>query len=116
LKDENPTGTDHANFMACDYNIELFHKTVKPHLGFEEGATSGFAAVMSHVHWVYCAHILLGMSPPGVSAGVKSLGDQQRPLQQLLANQEKRRVLRQLPQIGGVQRYKDELRQALTAA
>jgi hypothetical protein len=56
------------------------------------------------------------MSPPGVSAGVKSLGDQQRQLQQLLANQEKRRVLQQLTQMGGVQRYKDELRQALTAA
>src|SRR5689334_6960945 len=33
--------------------IELFHKTVKQHLGFAEVATSGFDAVMSHVHWVY---------------------------------------------------------------
>ena len=49
--------------------IELFHKTVKQHLGFEDVATSGFDSVMSHVHWVYCAHILLSMSPPGVSAG-----------------------------------------------
>jgi hypothetical protein len=96
--------------------IELFHKTVKQHLGFEDVATSGFDSVISHVHWVYCAYILLGMSPPGVSAGVKSLGDQQRQLQQLLANQEKRRVLQQLTQMGGVQHYKDELRQALTAA
>jgi hypothetical protein len=24
LKDENPTGTNHANFTACDYNIEVF--------------------------------------------------------------------------------------------
>ena len=37
-------------------------------------------------------------------------------LQQLLANQEKRRILQQLSQIGGVQRYTDKLRQALTAA
>ena len=96
--------------------IELFHKTVKQHLGFEDVATSGFDSVMSHVHWVYCAYILLSMSPPGVSAGVKSLGDKQRQLQQLLANQEKRRVLQKLTQIGGVQRYKDELRQALAAA
>ena len=69
---------------------------------------------MSHVHWVYCAYILFSMAPPGVSAGAKSLGDKQRQLQQLLANQEKRRVLQQLTQIGGVQRYKAELRQALT--
>jgi Transposase DDE domain len=92
--------------------IELFHKDVKMHLGFEDVTTSGFDSVMSHVHWVYCAYILLSMSPPGVSAGVKSLGDKQRQLQQLFANQEKRRILQQLTQIGGMQRYKDELRQA----
>ena len=122
----------HRKYLACNdmrvtarqiilgyrlrWTIELFHKTVKQHLGFEDVATSGFDSVMSHVHWVYCAYILLGMSPPGVSAGVKSLGDQQRQLQQLLANQEKRRVLQQLTQMGGVQRYKDELRQALEGA
>jgi DDE family transposase len=96
--------------------IELFHKTVKQHLGFEDVATSGFASVMSHVHWVYCAHILLSMSPPGVSTGAKSLGAKQRQLQQLLENQEKRRILQRLTQIGGVQRYMNELRQALAEA
>jgi hypothetical protein len=98
------------------WSIELFHKTVKQHLGFEDVATSGFASVMSHVHWVYCAYILLSMSPPGVAANVTSLGDAQRQLQRLLANQEKRRILQKLTQIGGVQRYQDELRQALAAA
>ena len=93
--------------------MELFHKTVKQHLGFEDVATSSFDAVMSHVHWVYCAYILLSMSPPGVSADAKSLGDKQRQLQQHLANQEKRRILQQLTQIGGVQRYTNALRQAL---
>jgi len=93
--------------------IELFHKTVKQHLGFEDVSTSGFDSVISHVHWVYCADILLSMSPPGVSAGAQSLGDKQRQLPQLLENQEKRRGLQQLTQIGGVQRYKDALRQAL---
>jgi hypothetical protein len=96
--------------------IELFHKTVKQHLGFEDVATRGFGSVMSHVHWVYCAYILLSMAPPGVAAGVTSLGAAQRQLQQRLANQERRRLLQQLTQIGGVQRYKDELRQALADA
>jgi hypothetical protein len=96
--------------------IELFHKTVKQHLGFEEVATSGFDSVMSHVHWVYCAYILLSRSPPRVSADARSLGYKQRQLQQLLANQEKRRILQQLTQIGGVQRYKDALCQALADA
>jgi len=96
--------------------IELLHKTVKQHLGCEDVATSGFDSVMSQVHWGYCADILLDMSPPGVSAGVKSLGDKQRQLQQRFENQEKRRVLQKLTQIGGVQHYKDELRQALADA
>jgi DDE family transposase len=96
--------------------IELFHKDVKQRLGCEDVATSGFDAVMSHVHWVDCAYLVLHLSPPGVSAEVKSLGDTQRQLQHVLANNEKRRVLQKLTQIGGVQRYKDELRQALAAA
>jgi hypothetical protein len=96
--------------------IELFHKDVKQRLGFEDVATSGFDSVISHVHWVYCAYILLHLSPPGVSAEVKRLGDKQRQLQQVLDNNEKRCVLQKLTQIGGVQRYKDELRQALAAA
>jgi hypothetical protein len=95
--------------------IELFHTEVKQRLGFEDVATSGCDAVLSHVHWVYGAYIVLHLSPPGVSAEVQRLGDTQRQLQQVLDNNEKRRVLQQLTQIGGVQRYKDELRQALAA-
>jgi hypothetical protein len=96
--------------------VELFHKDVKQHLGFEDVATTSFDSVESHVHWVYCSYILLHMSLPGVSPDVKSLGDKQRQLQRVLANKEKRRVLQKLTQIGGVQRYKDELRQALADA
>ena len=96
--------------------VELFHKDVKQHLGFADVATTSFDSVASHVHWVYCSSILLHMSLPGVSPDVKSLGDKQRQLQRVLANKEKRRVLQTLTQIGGVQRYKDELRQALAEA
>jgi len=94
--------------------VELFHKSVKQNLGFEDVATHGFDAVISHVHWVYSAYILLHMSPPGLSPGVQSMGDKQRALQQGLADKEKRHILQKLTQIGGVQRYKAELRQALT--
>ena len=93
--------------------VELFHKSVKQNLGFEDVATHGFDAVISHVHWVYSAYILLHMSPPGLSPGVQSIGDKQRALQQSLADKEKRHILQKLTQIGGVQRYKAELRQAL---
>jgi hypothetical protein len=96
--------------------MELLQKTVKPSLGFEEVATRGCAAVMAPGHWVDGADIVLSMSPPGVTAGVTSLGDAQRQRQPLLANQEKRRLLQKLTQIGGVQRSQDELRRALAAA
>ena len=45
------------------------------HLGFEDVATHSFDAVVSHVHWVYCAYILLHMSPPGLSPESQSVGD-----------------------------------------
>jgi hypothetical protein len=93
--------------------IELFHKDVKMHLGFEDVATSGFDSVKSHVHWVYCAYILLRMSPPGVPPDVKAVGDKQRHIQHFLENKGKRHILQKLSQIGGVERYKDELRQVL---
>jgi hypothetical protein len=98
------------------WSVELLHKCVKQHIGFEDVATHCFDAVVSHVHWVYCAYILLHMSPPGLSPESQSVGDKQRALQQGLADQEKRHILQKLTQIGGVQRYKNELRQALAAA
>ena len=98
------------------WSVEVFHKCVKQNIGFEDVATHGFDAVVSHVHWVYCAYILLHMSPPGLAPESQSVGDRQRALQQGLANQEKRHILQKLTQIGGVQRYKDELWQALADA
>jgi len=73
--------------------VELFHKKVKQHLGFEDVATSGFESVMSHVHWVYCAYILFEMSPPGVSTQARSISGQQRQLQTALENKVKGRIL-----------------------
>lgn len=93
--------------------VELLHTSVKQHLGFEEVATHGFDAVISHVHWGYRAYILRHLSPPGLASGVQSMGDKQRALQQGLADKEKRHILQTLTQIGGVQRDKAELRQAL---
>ena len=93
--------------------MALLHQAIKHHLGVEDGATRGFASVMSHVPWVYGAAMVLHLSPPGVPPEVKSIGDTQRKVHQYLAHKEKRRILQKLTHIGGVHRYKDELRQAL---
>jgi hypothetical protein len=39
--------------------IEIFHKEVKMFLGFEDVSPKWFKSSVSHVHWVYCAYILL---------------------------------------------------------
>ena len=56
---------------------------------------------------------LLHMPLPDLSPGSQSISEKQRALQQGLADTEKRQILQKLTQIGGVQRYKDELQQAL---
>ena len=83
-------------------------------LDFEEVATTSCDAVPSHVHWVYCASSVLDRSPPGVPADVQSMGDNPRHMPTRLAKKAKRRVLQPLTHIGGVERSKDALRQALT--
>jgi hypothetical protein len=56
LQDENPTGTDHANFMACDYNIEIAIKRWKSGLAVDAlraKATSPLAEVWLHGKLLY---------------------------------------------------------------
>ena len=40
------------------WEIEIFHKMVKMFLGFEDVAAKSFRSVVSHVHWVYCLHLI----------------------------------------------------------
>ena len=96
--------------------IEIFHKDVKMFLGFEDVATRSFESVKAHVHWVYCAYILLHYPPPGVPAHIKSLADKQRRIQSTIDSKDKARVIQLLTQINGVERYKNELRAVSQAA
>lgn len=41
------------------WRVESFHRTVKSRLGMTEAGLSSFDAISAHVHWVYCAYILL---------------------------------------------------------
>lgn len=41
------------------WTVELFHKTCKSHLGMEHAGVTQFDSLVSHVHWVYCAFLLL---------------------------------------------------------
>lgn len=96
--------------------IEIFHKEVKMFLGFQDVATTTFESVKAHVHWVYCAYILLQYNLPGVLQNIKSLADKQRRIKAIIATKDNGRVIQLLTQINGAERYKNELRAALEAA
>lgn len=93
--------------------IEIFHKQVKMFLGFQDVATKTFDSVKAHVHWVYCAYILLHSHPPGITEHVTSLVDKQRRMKAIIDTKEINRVIQLLTQINGAERYKNELRTAL---
>ncbi len=97
------------------WKIVIFHKEVKMFLGFEDVATISFDAVTAHVHQVYCAYILLNSQLPGIPADMKSLAEKQKRVGRIVESKEKSRVMQLLTQFKGVGRYKNELRQALTA-
>ena len=97
------------------WKIEIFHKHVKMNLGFENVATKHFSAVESHVYLVYCAYILLNANPPGIPESSKALFEKQQYLAGILENNQIASILQQLTQIGGVERFKDELKSALTS-
>ncbi len=97
------------------WKIEIFHKEVKMFLGFEDVSAISFDAVTAHVHWVYCAYILLNSQLPGIPAEIKSLAEKQKRVQALVENKEKSRVMQLLTRFEGLNCYKNELRQALTA-
>jgi len=66
------------------WKIEIFHKEVKMFLGFEDVSAISFDAVTAHVHWVYCAYILLNSQPPGIPAEMKSLAEKQKRVQAIV--------------------------------
>ena len=95
------------------WRIEIFHKEVKMFLGFEDVSAKWFDSVISHVHWVYCAYILLNSEPPGMPKQMKSLAAKQEFVEEMLKRKELSRLNQLMTQINGVQRLKNEIQQAL---
>ena len=93
------------------WSIEIFHKEIKMFLGFEDVATKWFDSVIAHVHWVYCAYILLTTGP--FDSHVRAIAEKQRRISKIISTREKSRVLQMLTQIDGPQRYKKELQQVI---
>lgn len=83
------------------------------YLGFQDVAARSFTSVKAHVHWVYCAYILLHGRPPGIPDHLDCLPDRQRKIMEIVDSKEKARMIQLLTQINGVERCKNELRKAI---
>jgi hypothetical protein len=97
------------------WRVELFHKTVKMHLGFEDISASSFDSVIAHVHWVYCAYLLLGGDLPALASSAKGILERQQHVQKMLDHKEKAHLLQRLTRINGLKEQKSELKTALAA-
>jgi hypothetical protein len=98
------------------WDIEIFHKMVKMFMGFEDVAAKSFESVISHVHWLYCAYILLNSRSPGMPEQVKSIAKKQEVIKQIVQNKEISRIRQMLTRINGVESYMIELQKALEDA
>jgi len=97
------------------WKIEIFHKHIKMHLGFEDTAAKHFSSVVSHVHLVYTAYILLHSGLPGIGDGNDTIIEKQRKVKQILENRKIAGIIHELTKIGGADRLKSELKKALAA-
>ena len=93
--------------------IEIFHKEIKMFLGFEDVSAKHFSSVISHVHWVYCAYILMNSSPPGFPDGMKSMAEKQLMVNKIIEKKELSAVNQLLTQAKGPQRLKALIQKAL---
>ena len=93
--------------------IEIFHKEIKMFLGFEDVSAKHFRSVISHVHWVYCAYILMNSSPPGFPDGIKSMAEKQLMINKIIEKKELSAVNQLLTQAKGPQRLKALIQKAL---
>ena len=95
------------------WEIEIFHKMIKMFLGFEDIAPKSFESVISHVHWVYCAYILLNLKPPGIPDNINSIAEKQKMIEQAIRKKEISSYMQVLSRINGGEHLKNVLQKVL---
>ncbi len=96
------------------WRIEIFHKHIKMHLGFEDMSPKYFRSVETHVYLVYCAYILLQMDLPGLPHDARTILEKQAYIKAILEKRTFARILQRFTQFGGVEKYMDELKAVLS--
>ncbi len=92
--------------------IEIFHRSVKSHLGMKDAGVRDFASQKSHVHWVYCAYMLLNRLPVPGDAG---MAERQRWLVQRREEDRVRDLYQVTTQYGGLRTIQSRCQPALRA-
>lgn len=96
------------------WRIEMFHRSAKSQLGMLDASVSSFDALTAHIHWVYCAYLLLQkLKIPDAT----SLLDKQRVLQKEVERRpivvEIKRIVAARTQFGGGKRQVSLMHEAL---
>ena len=86
---------------------------IKMFLGFEDIAPKSFKSVIFHVHWVYCAYILLNLKPPGIPDNISSIAEKQKMIEQAIRKKEISSYIQVLSRINGGDHLKIVLRKVL---
>jgi hypothetical protein len=102
---------------ALRWEVELFHRAAKHQLGMLDAGVEDFDTLIAHIHWVYCAYLLLHEIQ---FRPAESLLDKQRALTKLIAQgpweERLSKVIAAKTQCGGIQRQETLLRMALQDA
>jgi len=87
-----------------------------PFINDPEGAQvpAGMPPIIdAHVHWVYCAYILMNSSPPGFPDVMKSMAEKQLMVNKIIEKKELSAVNQLLTQAKEPQRLKSLIQKAL---
>ena len=90
--------------------IELFHRAVKSYLGMEDAGVEKFDTLHSHVHWVYCAYILLHDLVDDGSSGIK---EKQLILEARIEVANARKIIKKATLFNGREEVKNYCRQVI---
>lgn len=93
--------------------IEIFHRAVKSNLGMQDAGVRDFDSQQSHVHWVYCAYLLLQALDVPETAGIS---ERQNWLRQRWEQGEVRELYQLTTRYGGLKSIQRRCQSALRDA
>jgi hypothetical protein len=95
------------------WRVELYHRDTKQHLGMLDAGVHNFESLRSHIHWVYCAYLLLRFPKDAGSDDTSSILHRQRLLTQKWEGQRYKNIIQLSTRFEGARAVKDHCYEAL---